>query len=103
MALQLKAAATPEDEENFINEFNALSVSVMPPVGSFWKHYKGNCYEIVGMGLTEATLEPTVIYRDVSGKYNFYWTRALSAWQSLTDDGQPRFVRDLEMEALYAK
>lgn len=40
---------------------------------SLWQHKKGSVYEILGYAVEEATLNPVVIYRSLSG--GGVWTR----------------------------
>lgn len=38
-----------------------------------YRHYKGNCYEVIGLAHVEATLEPVVVYRSMTD--GTLWTR----------------------------
>lgn len=47
-----------------------------------WRHYKGNVYEVIGVGTHSETLEATVIYRSVKNKDEI-WVRPLSMWEEV--------------------
>ena len=58
-----------------------------------WKHFKGNCYEVVGIAKHSETLEPMVVYRALYGD-GVFWTRPALMWlEKITRDGHtfPRF------------
>jgi hypothetical protein len=65
-----------------------------PAVGSRWRHYRGQEYEVVALSLDEPTLDPLVTYRGTSS--GLVWTRTLDDWQRTVrgEDGKdvPRFV-----------
>jgi len=52
--------------------------------GQKWRHYKGETYEIVGLGLHSETLEEMVIYKSLYEKENFpkgtIWIRPKKMW-----------------------
>lgn len=51
-----------------------------PRPGQIWKHYEGDFYEIIAVGIHEATLEPLVTYRCVE-KGSPTRVRPLSVWR----------------------
>ena len=52
-----------------------------PEVGTIWRHYKGQEYEVVGNCVIEETCAPAVLYRKRSGDKNMtIWCRPLSSW-----------------------
>ena len=58
-----------------------------------WKHFKGNCYEVIGIAKHSETLEPMVVYRALYGDGTI-WTRPAMMWlEEVTRDGNtfPRF------------
>ncbi len=44
-----------------------------------YRHYKGNYYEVLELGLHSETLEEVVIYRSIN-EPNKVWVRPLSMW-----------------------
>ena len=62
----------------------------------FYRHYKGNRYEVIGTAIHSETLEPMVIYRALYGTFET-WVRPLSMWNELVSvDGKQ--VRRFEKE-----
>lgn len=62
------------------------------PLG-IYEHYKGNSYEVLGVGRHTETLEELVIYRSLYGTYDF-WLRPLTFFlQTVEWEGKivPRF------------
>lgn len=70
---------------------------------AFYRHYKGNEYEVLGLGLEEATLAPVVVYKPLAVdqliRMNrlyedgvLFWTRPLDDFNAEVD-GIPRFER----------
>ena len=71
------------------------------PLGVY-RHYKGNCYEVVGFAKHSETLEDMVIYKALYGEHGT-WVRPLSMWENpievdgktvkrfelIANDGQP--------------
>ncbi|MBS0647916.1 MAG: DUF1653 domain-containing protein [Verrucomicrobia bacterium] len=64
------------------------------PLG-IYEHYKGNCYEVLGVGRHSETHEEMVVYRALYGSHDI-WIRPLSlfvdtvSWEGRT---LPRFKR----------
>lgn len=68
------------------------------PRGSVWRHYKGGCYKVLGVGVDSETKQLRVSYRrcHVSGKNAndpTEWHRPVESWHSDNEDGKPRFTR----------
>lgn len=58
-----------------------------------YKHYKGNYYELIGVGKHSETLEEVVIYKALYGEHGL-WARPASMWNEMVEvDGKfvPRF------------
>ena len=58
-----------------------------------YRHFKGNEYELIGIGKPSETLEPMVIYKPLYGEGG-YWVRPAHMWTETVDrDGYhgPRF------------
>ncbi len=49
----------------------------------YYKHFKGNIYEVIGIGKHSETLEELVIYK--STKDNSIWVRPLSMWNETVE------------------
>ena len=49
----------------------------------YYKHFKGNLYEVIGIGKHSETLEELVIYK--STKDNSIWVRPLSMWNETVE------------------
>ena len=53
-----------------------------------YRHFKGNEYEVIGVGKHSETLEEMVIYRALYGDGG-YWVRPASMWdEEITRDGK---------------
>jgi len=53
-----------------------------------YRHFKGNEYEVIGIGKHSETLEEMVIYRALY-KNNGYWVRPASMWnEEVEKDGK---------------
>lgn len=61
--------------------------------GKKYCHYKSSDkhYQVISLGLEEATEEPVVIYRALYGE-QLVWTRKVSVWLE-TVNGVPRFTQ----------
>lgn len=44
-----------------------------------YKHYKGNIYEVIGIGKHSENLEELVVYRSIKNE-NEIWLRPISMW-----------------------
>lgn len=63
-------------------------------IGAIYKHYKGDQYRVVDIVLSEANLEPMVVYVEEGGSLR--WTRGLLDFTEILDlDGilVQRFIR----------
>jgi hypothetical protein len=59
----------------------------------FYRHFKGNLYELIGIAKHSETLEPMVVYRALYGEGGL-WVRPASMWsETVEKDGDrgPRF------------
>lgn len=53
-----------------------------------YRHFKGNEYEVIGIGKHSETLEEMVIYRALYGEGG-YWVRPAEMWnEEITRDGK---------------
>jgi hypothetical protein len=58
-----------------------------------YRHYRGNLYEVLGLGLHSETHEPMVAYRALYGDYQL-WTRPAGMFlETVIHEGEslPRF------------
>ena len=55
------------------------------------RHYKGNFYEVIGIGQHSETEEKLVVYRALYGEHGL-WVRPLEMFDGFTDDDQKRFT-----------
>ena len=58
-----------------------------------YRHFKGNCYEVIGVGRHSETMEEMVVYRALYGEHGL-WVRPAAMWTEIVDrDGYhgPRF------------
>ena len=58
-----------------------------------YRHFKGNCYEVIGVGRHSETMEEMVVYRALYGEHGL-WVRPAATWTEIVDrDGYhgPRF------------
>lgn len=58
-----------------------------------YRHFKGKCYELIGVASHSETLEPMVVYRALYGEQGL-WVRPAAMWTGQVDrDGYhgPRF------------
>lgn len=69
------------------------------PVGSVWRHYKGDLYTVLGHALREHDRVVLVIYKRSSGRgcerYGApTWARPAREWEQAVKSGAPRFERE---------
>ena len=57
----------------------------------YYKHFKGNLYEVIGIGKHSETLEELVIYKSV--KDNSIWVRPLSMWNETIERDNKTYKR----------
>ena len=65
----------------------------MLKIGGTYRHYKGNCYEVIGIARHSETLEEMVVYRALYGDGGL-WVRPLAMFcETVVIDGReiPRF------------
>ena len=58
-----------------------------------YRHFKGNCYEVIGVRRHSETMEKMVVYRALYGEHGL-WVRPAAMWTEIVDrDGYhgPRF------------
>ena len=69
-----------------------MSTGIKP---GFYRHFKGNLYEVIGTAKHSETLEEMVVYRACYGEHGL-WVRPASMWnETVTVDGteKRRFER----------
>ena len=52
-------------------------------VGSTYAHYRGDRYQVLGLVIIDATQEPAVLYKKLSGSdvlQSFVWVRPVQSW-----------------------
>lgn len=60
---------------------------------TYWKHYKGDVYQITGFAFECNTNQLMIVYKKLANGYeNIQFTRALSEWKDKSTTGVPRFV-----------
>lgn len=57
-----------------------------------YKHYKGNEYEVIGIGKHSETMEELVFYRDVHDTDKL-WARPISMWDEVVKVGDKEVKR----------
>ena len=72
------------------------SMRIRIPKG-IYRHYKGNRYEVLGLGLHSETVEPMVIYKALYGMGEI-WTRPAGMWNEEIKLAGGGRVRRFEME-----
>ena len=60
---------------------------IIPKLGKY-RHFKGNEYEVIGVGRHTETMARHVIYKGDSGPI---WIRPLEMFMGVTEDGIKRF------------
>ena len=54
----------------------------------YYRHFKGNLYEVIGVAKHSETLEDMVVYRALYGEHGL-WTRPASMWNETVErDGK---------------
>lgn len=57
----------------------------------YYKHFKGNIYEVIGIGKHSETLEELVIYKSTKDKS--IWVRPLSMWNETIERDNKTYKR----------
>ena len=57
-----------------------------------YRHYKGNCYEVLGVGRSTENKDWMVVYRGLSEPFRI-WVRPASMWLEIVRDGVHRFEK----------
>ncbi len=66
---------------------DTIDTTILPRPG-FYRHYKGNEYEVIGIARHSETEEELVVYRKLYGDHSL-WVRPRSMFlESVTVDGQ---------------
>lgn len=70
-----------------------MNSEILPTVGDYYRHYKGNLYKIIATGFDSETTDPVVIYQGQYDDSQFgvkpIWVRPLAEWtQNVEFDGQ---------------
>ncbi|HET6806695.1 MAG TPA: DUF1653 domain-containing protein [Frateuria sp.] len=61
----------------------------MPPVAGIYRHYKGQCYQVLGTARHSETLEELVVYRALYGGHGL-WVRPVGMFgETVLVDGRP--------------
>lgn len=76
--------------EDFVNR---------PKRGDIYKHFKGNMYEVIAIGLDSETLKEVVVYREI-GKLDKIWVRPMIEFTSRVDKEK---YPDVEQEFRFEK
>ncbi len=63
-----------------------------------YRHYKGNCYELLFVATHSESLEPMVVYRALYGEGGI-WVRPAAMWDELVTLPDGRTVRRFEKES----
>lgn len=73
------------------NALKVIDASIVR-AGQRWRHYKsGNVYQVIAIGIMEASLDPAVVY---AGRDGVVWVRSLSIFTGHAASGNaliPRF------------
>ena len=72
--------SNPDDPTVDLGESAQKSAQTAGPVPGYYRHFKGNVYEVLTCVVDANTLTPVVIYRDVEKGWT--WTRPITDWNS---------------------
>lgn len=76
------------------------SPKIDPFAPGYYRHFKGNYYQLIEVAKHSETLEPMVVYRALYGDRGL-WVRPASMWNEIVDKPEykgPRFVKVEESE-----
>lgn len=76
-----------------------INRQALPPVGSTWRHYKGDLYIVKGHVVKESTEEVEVCYQAMIAPLSIPWSRPINEWnESVEYEGKsvPRFKMILQ-------
>lgn len=68
----------------------SVSVDLFPE--GYYRHYKGNIYELMNIAMHSETLEPMVVYRALYGNRGI-WVRPASMWNQTVEIGGEQVKR----------
>ncbi len=57
-----------------------------------YRHYKGNCYEVLGVGRNTENKDWMIVYRSIANPHHI-WCRPANMWLEVVRDGETRFTR----------
>ena len=92
-----KSERVPQDSRDkavsiLVDEYKELCSKNEILVDSIYKHFKGNYYRIISIGLDSETLSPIVVYQDMNKKERT-WVRPLMEWMSPVDNKEGNTAR----------